>query len=151
MATCDWCGVGQVARKSYRFCCHACYANSRKGKHGPGNMLPGSTPSNKARVGDVKVRVRHNRKSKPRAWVKVAEPNSWELRARLIVKNAGITIPKGSVVHHVNGDSLDDRPENLTVCTLAEHMAYHRHEHAAARSDGLRRAWAIRKAAAIDG
>lgn len=31
----------------------------------------------------------------------------------------------GEVVHHVNGEKLDNRPENLLVCTRSEHRAFH--------------------------
>jgi len=34
----------------------------------------------------------------------------------------------GEVVHHINGDRLDNRPENLHVfASQAEHLAHHRH------------------------
>jgi len=30
------------------------------------------------------------------------------------------------VVHHLNGDKLDNRPENLLVCTKSQHRILHR-------------------------
>lgn len=35
----------------------------------------------------------------------------------------GKRLPKDAVVHHVNGNKLDNRPENLVIC---ESQAYHR-------------------------
>jgi len=35
-------------------------------------------------------------------------------------------IPKGMVIHHINGDRLDNRPENLKMVTRAEHCKIHK-------------------------
>lgn len=43
----------------------------------------------------------------------------------------GGPLPQGAVVHHINGDSLDNRPENLMVCRdQAHHWEVHRQQRA---------------------
>jgi len=34
--------------------------------------------------------------------------------------------PKGKHIHHINGCGLDNRKQNLIVCTPKEHSAFHR-------------------------
>ena len=79
--------------------------------------------------------------------MKVSEPNVWKLRAQVVWEESNGPLPRGMVIHHENGDKLDDRLENLAACTKAEHLAHHRDDHANARSAGLRAAWARRKTA----
>lgn len=85
----------------------------------------GTIPHNHTPVGTVRVRQRHNRTEAPRAFVKVAEPNVWQYRALLVFEQAHGPRTRGRVIHHINGDSLDDRPENLVELTRAEHAAVH--------------------------
>lgn len=85
----------------------------------------GSKPHNTTTVGAERVRQRHNRTDAPRVWVKIAEPNVWRERARVVYEQANGAPPRGHVVHHINGDSLDDRPENLQALSRAEHAAVH--------------------------
>lgn len=40
-------------------------------------------------------------------------------------KKYGRELRAGEVVHHINGDTLDNRPENLQVMTISEHVATH--------------------------
>ena len=38
----------------------------------------------------------------------------------------GRKLTKGEIVHHINGNKSDDRPENLEVMRKNEHDSYHR-------------------------
>jgi hypothetical protein len=44
---------------------------------------------------------------------------------RLVLFNAGVTIPAGYQVHHRNGDKLDNRLENLEVIKATDHGSLH--------------------------
>lgn len=136
----------QPKLRKIMFCSHACYAESRRGTHGPGNFERGIVPTNKAPVGTVRIRTRHGRGGQQRAYVKVAEPNVWRLRAHVIWEAANGPLPAGVDVHHINRDKLDDRIENLELLSRAEHLADHRAEQQARRTAGIRAAWAERRA-----
>ena len=45
---------------------------------------------------------------------------------RVVVEELlGITLKKDQVVHHINGDKHDNRPENLQVMDWKEHSRLH--------------------------
>lgn len=83
-------------------------------------------PHNHMPIGTVRIRTRHKRRGEKRAFVKVAEPNTWVLRARHVWETANGPIPEGMGIHHKNEDKLDDRLENLELVSKAEHLAEHR-------------------------
>lgn len=55
--------------------------------------------------------------------------NKYRMQHVLIAERAlGKRLPKGSVVHHVNGDPADNTPTNLVVCPDQDyHLLLHRH------------------------
>lgn len=79
-------------------------------------------------IGTVRIRYRHNRKTGPRAWIKVADPNKWRERALVVWESKHGPIPRGLILHHQNRDSLDDELGNLALLSRAQHLDEHRHE-----------------------
>jgi hypothetical protein len=86
----------------------------------PHNLLP---------VGTVRIRTRHKRDGERRAWVKVAEPNVWKLRAQVVWEAVNGPLPRGQVVHHRDEDKLNDVIDNLVALTKGAHLNEHRAGH----------------------
>jgi len=53
--------------------------------------------------------------------------NGYVKNYRLVMeRKIGRKLEKGEVIHHINGNSLDDREENLVLCSSqAEHRKWH--------------------------
>lgn len=91
-----------------------------------------------------------------RIWVPghpMAHKDGYALEHRYVLHEAGVEIPDGLCVHHVNGDPKDNRLENLAVVTASEHRRLHSpytveesHERQLART----RAWRKRNRAHIN-
>lgn len=77
-------------------------------------------------VGTVRIRTRHKRGGDKRAWIKIAAPNKWELRARVIWENTNAPIPRGMGIHHKDEDTLNDTIVNLELVSKRDHLAIHR-------------------------
>ena len=72
------------------------------------------------------ITIRTHRKEK-RQWIKVSEPNTWEVYAVYLWKKYNNKeIPKGYIIHHKNKNKLDDRIENLELLSRKEHINIHR-------------------------
>lgn len=83
----------------------------------------GQPAHNKLPVGSVTLR---NRFGTMRAFVKIAEPNVWRARAKVVwERENGKRLPRGHVVHHIDRDALNDDPRNLVALTRAEHAREH--------------------------
>lgn len=93
----------------------------------------GQDAHNHLPVGTVRVR-RETHTGLDRAWVKTAEPNVWRKRAVVVWEAAHGPVPRGSVVHHRDRDSLNDELLNLQAMTRREHADEHRNELLAARA-----------------
>lgn len=91
---------------------------------------PGRESATKMSIGSVTVRKRRGHK---RAFVKIADPNVWSERAKVVWEKHNGKIPKGMVIHHKDRDTLNDNIGNLQMMTRAEHIDEHRHELQAAK------------------
>ena len=60
-----------------------------------------------------------------RAFVKVAQPNKWEERAKVFWKRCFGFIRQGDIVHHLNGRPLQDQKRNLLALPRADHVRLH--------------------------
>jgi hypothetical protein len=76
-------------------------------------------------VGDVRIRTRHKRGGERRAFVKVSEPNTWALLARVTWEREHGAIPKGFGIHHIDKNTLNDNVENLELVSKQEHLSIH--------------------------
>ena len=86
----------------------------KKGQRGR-NWLP---------VGSMSIRKDKN--SASRRFIKISEPNIWKLFAVCVWEAEHGAIPRGLVLHHIDGDSLNDAVQNLCVLTRAAHITIHR-------------------------
>lgn len=109
--TCECCGVVFVRKqenvKSKRFfCCSDCYhAHNRGENHG---QFAGGRFTAKG------------------YWV-IADGKGGRQYEHILKaeKVLGRKLRRGEVVHHINGDKLDNRNTNLLICTTAYHTALH--------------------------
>lgn len=121
---CDECGVlfskHQCHLTHNNFCSKECQGVWQR-KNRSGVNHPRSEP-----IWTEKVRV--DSSGRKRSWVKIAHPNVWVQRARLLAKEFSGTIPEGKIVHHRDKDTLNDSLTNLQIVTRKWHINCHRKE-----------------------
>jgi len=83
-----------------------------KSGHRPVNYLPVGSEQSRQPDGYV--------------WIKIAEPNSWRMRTRVVWERINGPIPKGFVVIHKDGNKANDDPENLMMISRNEHRLMNR-------------------------
>ena len=74
-------------------------------------------------IGTIVIRTH---KSKKRRWIKIENPSLWELYSVYLWKQQHGEIKKGNIIHHNNFNMLDDRVDNYSSLTRAEHINIHR-------------------------
>lgn len=105
-----------VDRKKY--CCRDHQNKARRGKHvSPATEYKkGHRPASWRLVGSESMSRGYMR-------VKVAEPNVWRMRSHIAwEKEHGRSLPKGWIVRRVDGDPLNDAPENLIAMSRGQHI-----------------------------
>ena len=94
-------------------------------KAAPTMFKKGHRPVNHKEIGSERVNIYGYIE------VKVAEPNKWKLKHRIIWEQVNGAIPKGHNVQFRNHNSLDCRIENLYLISKAEQIrtenSYHRY------------------------
>ena len=74
-------------------------------------------------VGTITLRTDKNKNK--RRWTKTEEPNVWIPYSQWIWGLMVGNIPDGFILHHIDGDSLNDVTNNLSVVSRSAHMKIH--------------------------
>lgn len=74
-------------------------------------------------VGSKTIRLDRNKVK--RMWIKIAEPNKWEEYAKFIWKKHFGKILKEDVIHHIDGNRLNDNISNLIALPRKDHPIFH--------------------------
>lgn len=94
--------------------------------HRPYRPRPTNLPRKQSEFGPARM-VPHTHLSGKYRWL-VRLPDGTSQYEHILVweKVHGRKLPKGYVVHHLNGDPLDNRPENLMMMEHGAHVSLHK-------------------------
>lgn len=96
---------------------------------------PGCESNKRVPLGTVTFRQR-SREGYQRAFVKVAEPNTWRERAIVIWEAHNGPLPIGYVVHHRDRNPTNDSPDNLQALSRLDHAIEHAQDRRRAQRQG---------------
>lgn len=151
---CEVCGKPFAGRKSARFCSRGCFYESRKNRITVVCDNCGATVEKRASRSDwnrhfccMSCYSEYKEKAEHGGWTQESrlkasasrkriqgpcKPDNYErsmgdrIHRRIAAEKLGRPLCKGEVVHHINGDKHDNRPENLMVfASQREHVEYH--------------------------
>ena len=119
---CAYCSKHIMVRESLlgrkKYCSKDCMDKHRRGK----SCSP-DTEFKKGNRPQTWVPVGSEVKTKGYIRVKVAEPNIWRQRSHIIWEEANNeSLPGGWIVRHIDGDPLNDSPENLKPMPRSQHF-----------------------------
>jgi hypothetical protein len=99
-------------------------------KNKKGIHLSPKTEFKKGRISDTKQPLRTivYRPKCGRNWIKVSMPNLWMLNARFVYLLHYSDLDPKKVIHHKDGNQINDTIQNLIQLTRKEHINLHRNE-----------------------
>lgn len=83
----------------------------------------GHKQNNTMPVGAITIRT--SKRMKTRQYIKISEPNKWEEYAKWLWKRKYGYLLRGDVVHHLDGNSVNDLPDNILAIPRSDHPKIH--------------------------